>query len=91
MRRPPPDGTFHPNPQECEATFAEGVSRHIRDLGPHEWRVAHAHLTNTYLNESEGLLYQWRAAVEAQGCELVNTGNRCQCCNSDAGMDVISR
>lgn len=69
------DGSFHPHPEKCEATFAEGMSNHIRNLGPHEWRVAHSHLTSTYLNESEKLLYQWRAAVEVQGCQLINTGN----------------
>ena len=29
-------------------------------------------VTSTYLNESEDLLYKWRADVEAQGCQLIN-------------------
>ena len=49
------------------------MSDHIQNLGRHEWRVAHSHLVSTYLNESEELLYQWRATVEAQGCQLINT------------------
>ncbi|KAL3798446.1 hypothetical protein ACHAW5_007398 [Stephanodiscus triporus] len=48
------------------------MSEHIQNLGPNEWRVAHSHLTNTYLNESEDLLYGWRSDVEAQGCQLIN-------------------
>lgn len=67
------DGTYHPEPEVCEAKFAQGVSEHIQNLGPNEWRVAHSHVTSTYLNESEDLLYKWRADVEAQGCEMINT------------------
>lgn len=83
------DGTFHDDPEECEARFAEGMDRTVRDLGPREWRVAHAHVTSIYLNESEHLLRNWRADVEAQGCELINTGisslrfdaeTDCTCC-----------
>lgn len=36
-------------------------------------QVAHSHITSTYLNESEDLLYKWRSDVEAQGCQLINT------------------
>ena len=67
------DGSYHPDPEECERTFNEGVTEHIQDLGPNEWRVAHSHVTSQYLNESEHMLYKWRADVEAQGCELINT------------------
>lgn len=49
------------------------MNEHIQNLGPKEWRVAHSHVTSTYLNESEDLLYKWRSDVEAQGCELINT------------------
>ena len=36
-------------------------------------QVAHSHITSTYLNESEDLLYKWRSDIEAQGCQLINT------------------
>lgn len=45
----------------------------LQGLGEGEWRIAHSHLTSSYFNESEDLLYQWRSTVEAQGCELINT------------------
>ncbi|KAL7533994.1 hypothetical protein ACHAXR_009790 [Thalassiosira sp. AJA248-18] len=67
------DGSFNPAPEEGEAKFAKGMSEHIQNLGPNEWRIAHSHLTSTYLNESEDLLYKWRSDVEAQGCQLINT------------------
>jgi hypothetical protein len=67
------DGSFRADPEEVEARFVEGMSEHVQNLGPSEWRIAHSHLTSTYLNESEDLLYQWRADVEAQGCQLINT------------------
>jgi len=66
------DGSFHPHPERVERQFAAGMGKHIRDLGPNEWRIAHSHLTSTYLNESEKLLHRWRSDVEAQGCELIN-------------------
>jgi len=67
------DGLFHADPDKCEAKFAEGMNEHIQNLGPNEWRVAHSHVTSTYLNESEDLLNEWRSDVEAQGCEMINT------------------
>lgn len=67
------DGEFHQHPEDVEAKFRKGMNRHIRNLGPNEWRIAHSHVTSTYLNESEGDLYEWRSMVEAQGCELINT------------------
>mmetsp|Transcript_28003 Transcript_28003/g.51652 ORF Transcript_28003/g.51652 Transcript_28003/m.51652 type:complete len:392 (-) Transcript_28003:88-1263(-) len=66
-------GIFHSEPEKCEANFAKGMNKHIQNLGPNEWRIAHSHLTSTYLNESEDLLYKWRSDVEAQGCQLINT------------------
>jgi hypothetical protein len=67
------DGSFHPDPIGCEANFSRGMTAHIQNLGPNEWRIAHSHLVSTYLNESEDLLYQWRRDVEAQGCQMINT------------------
>ncbi len=67
------DGSFHPDPEGCEAKFNNGMKKTIQNLGPKEWRIAHSHVTSTYLNESEHLLYKWREDVEAQGCELINT------------------
>ncbi|KAL9179763.1 hypothetical protein ACHAXT_007733 [Thalassiosira profunda] len=67
------DGSFNPNPERCEAHFYEGMQQHLSNLGPNEWRIAHSHLTNQYLNESEDVLYKWRSQVEAQGCQLINT------------------
>ena len=48
-------------------------TRVIKNLGPNEWRIAHSHLVSTYLNESDDILNKWRADVEAQGCEMINT------------------
>mmetsp|Transcript_25841 Transcript_25841/g.54613 ORF Transcript_25841/g.54613 Transcript_25841/m.54613 type:complete len:380 (+) Transcript_25841:240-1379(+) len=64
---------FHADPKGCEAKFNAGMEKHIQNLGPKEWRIAHSHVTSTYMNESEHLLYKWRADVEAQGCEMINT------------------
>ena len=38
-----------------------------------EWRIAHSHIVDMYLNESEDILNGWRHDVEAQGCEMINT------------------
>jgi len=67
------DGSFHPHPRQVERRFAKGMAKHIQNLGPHEWRIAHSHSLSNYLNESEDLLYKWRSDVEAQGCQLINT------------------
>lgn len=67
------DGSFYTNPEKGEATFNEGMAKHIQNLGPTEWRIAHSHLVSTYLNESEPILNQWRTTIESQGCELINT------------------
>ena len=67
------DGSFHPDPIGCETNFSIGMSNHIQNLKPNEWRIAHSHLVSTYLNESEDLLYQWRKDVEDQGCQMINT------------------
>ncbi|KAL7552993.1 hypothetical protein ACHAWF_016237 [Thalassiosira exigua] len=49
------------------------MNKVIQNLGPKEWKIAHSHLLSSYLNESEDLLYKWRAKIEAQGCQLINT------------------
>jgi len=67
------DGSFHPDPEQIERRFRRGMTEHIRNLGPNEWRIAHSHSLSTYLNESEKFLYKWRSDVEAQGCQLINT------------------
>lgn len=67
------DGSFHPDPVGCETNFSRGMTAHIQNLGPNEWRIAHSHLVSTYLNESENLLHQWRQDVEVQGCQMINT------------------
>ena len=67
------DGSFLPEPEIIEAEFNRNMTRHIKNLRPNEWRIAHSHLVSSYLNESEDVLNQWRSDVEAQGCELINT------------------
>ena len=67
------DGTFPIDPEKHEMKFANGMSDYVQNLQPNEWKIAHSHLLSTYLNESEDLLYKWRADVEAQGCEMINT------------------
>ena len=67
------DGSFLPEPEVIEAEFNRNMSQHILNLRPNEWRIAHSHLVSSYLNESEDLLYKWRADVEAQGCQLINS------------------
>jgi len=67
------DGSFNPRPKRAEARFNAKMDEHIKNLGPKEWRIAHSHLSSTYLNESEHVLNKWRADVEAQGCEMINT------------------
>eukprot|EP01083_Nonionella_stella_P003044 8665_1 len=66
------NGTFNPDPESFERKFNDGMKKHIQNLGPNEWRIAHSHLLSSYLNESEDILHQWRSDVEAQGCELIN-------------------
>lgn len=66
-------GKFHPNPQQIEKKFVEGMNKHVQNIGPNEWRIAHSHILSTYMNESEKELDQWRADVESQGCHMINT------------------
>ena len=35
------DGSFHPDPEQIERRFRRGMTEHIRNLGPNEWRIAH--------------------------------------------------
>ena len=56
-----------------EANFTMGMNAHVRNLGSNEWRIAHAHINSMYINETEELLYEWRGAVEKQGCHMINT------------------
>ena len=67
------DGTFCKNPQRVEDNFAKGMLNHVQNLGPTEWRIAHSHLVDFYLNESEDLLNLWRSEVEAQNCEFISS------------------
>ena len=67
------DGSFHPDPEGCERKFYNGMNKTIQNLGPNEWRIAHSHLTNQYMNESDHLMYKWREDVESQGCEFIST------------------
>lgn len=45
----------------------------VKDLGPHEWRIVHAHGFSFFPNTSEPYLYKWREDVERQGCGFVTT------------------
>lgn len=67
------DGSFHRGPDHVEKKFQAGMQEHISNLGPSEWRIAHSHIVDMYLNESEDILNGWRRDVEAQGCEMINT------------------
>ena len=44
-----------------------------KPLGPNEWRLSHAHGCSLLPIEDEPKLYQWREAVEKQGCKFVLT------------------
>lgn len=56
-----------------EKTFIEGMDTQVKDIGAHEWRIVHAHGHSLFPNSSEPYLYQWREAVENQGCGFVMT------------------
>ena len=66
-------GKFLPDPEMYEKKYNKGMETYIQNLGPNEWRIAHSHLTNNYLNESDDILNLWRTTVESQGCQLINT------------------
>jgi len=54
-----------------ERSFIRGMEDQVYNIGPHEWRIVHAHGHSLYLNESEAYMYQWREQVEGQGCNFV--------------------
>lgn len=56
-----------------EGTFTEGMNQHVQNIGDTEWRIAHCHINSMHINETEHLLYEWRSAVEKQGCHMINT------------------
>ena len=64
---------IHPNPEKYKSEFANRMTQQIQNLGPKEWRIAHSHVTSTYLNESKPLLTKWRVNIESQGYQLINT------------------
>lgn len=56
-----------------QARFIAGMEDKVKDIGPYEWRIVHAHGFSLFPNTSEPYLYQWREAVESQGCGFVMT------------------
>ena len=54
-----------------QARFIRGMESQVTDIGPHEWRIVHAHGQSIHLNTSETYLYKWREEVERQGCGFV--------------------
>eukprot|EP00804_Cyclotella_cryptica_P022882 CCRYP_005081-RA/>CCRYP_005081-RA protein AED:0.05 eAED:0.05 QI:52/1/1/1/0.75/0.6/5/1425/385 len=56
-----------------EKLFNSMMDDYVQNLGPNEWRIAHSHLCNNYLNESDDILNRWRSTVESQGCGMINS------------------
>lgn len=65
----------HPNEdaEGVEKLFNSKMDEYVQNLGPNEWRIAHSHLCNNYLNESDDVLNRWRSTVESQGCGMINS------------------
>lgn len=62
--------------EDCENTeklLNAHMDEYIQNLGPNEWKIAHSHLCNNYLNESDDILNRWRSTVESQGCGMINS------------------
>lgn len=62
--------------EQCEDTeklLNSQINKFIQNLGPNEWKIAHSHLCNNYLNESDAILTRWRSTVESQGCGMINS------------------
>lgn len=53
--------------------FIAGMENQVKDIGPYEWRIVHAHGFSLFPNTSEPYLYKWREDVEKQGCGFVVT------------------
>ena len=51
--------------------FYEKMEDHVKQFGPSEWRITHAHGYSMFPNASEPVLYKWREEVESQGCKFV--------------------
>ena len=54
-----------------EPRFIGKMNDYIKDLGPTQWKVAHAHGFSFFTNTSEPMLYKWREEVESQGCHFI--------------------
>jgi hypothetical protein len=62
--------------EDCEGAekrLNEEIDEYVQNLGATEWRIAHSHLCNNYLNESDAILNRWRSTVETQGCGMINS------------------
>ena len=59
--------------EDVEKLLNSKIDTLIQNLGPSEWKIAHSHLCNNYLNESDAILTQWRSTVESQGCGMINS------------------
>jgi hypothetical protein len=69
------DGQFkpHQDQDEIQTAFIDGMNAHIQNLGQNEWRSGQLHILNPPLNSTEHLWQEWRATVEKQGCQMINT------------------
>eukprot|EP00984_Skeletonema_dohrnii_P020014 scaffold9681_cov103-Skeletonema_dohrnii-CCMP3373.AAC.7 len=67
------DGQFRPNQHQVHDAFIEGMNAHVENLAANEWRSGQYHLVQPPLNSTEDLWYKWRATVESQGCQMINT------------------
>jgi hypothetical protein len=67
------DGQFRPHQDEIQTAFIDGMNAHIQNLGQNEWRSGQLHILNPPLNSTEHLWQEWRATVEKQGCQMINT------------------
>jgi len=54
-----------------ERHFIDGMNKHVENISANEWKISHAHTNSLHLNESEGVLSNWRSTVESQGCHFI--------------------